>query len=286
MATKDSGKSKSAAGRKSARKPRKSKAERADRHVLYEASVQCPEAEIDFVDAEFTRCRGRQARYLREDFCGTANTACEWVRRRDDNYATGVDLDAEVLAWGQEHHVEALSPAQRKRIALVNDDVLTARTPLQDIVLAMNFSYWLFKERRQLRRYFRRVLETLNDDGIFFLDCYGGYDAFRELKERTEHKGFTYVWEQVSFNPVNSHMACAIHFHFPDGSKLKRAFTYEWRLWTLPEIREILLEAGFSRTTVFWQGWDEDREDADGEFEPVESAAADAGWICYITAEK
>ncbi|MEQ8661952.1 MAG: class I SAM-dependent methyltransferase, partial [Gammaproteobacteria bacterium] len=139
-------KGKSAGGRRGKRGP--TQAEQADRHALYEASVQCVEAEIDFVDDEFMRLRGRRARYLREDFCGTGNTSCEWVRRRGDNYATGIDLDAEVLAWGEAHHVAALAPAQRKRIALVNDDVLSAATPLQDIVLAMNFSYWLLKERR------------------------------------------------------------------------------------------------------------------------------------------
>jgi hypothetical protein len=271
---------------KARRKRSPTKAARADRHVFYEAAVQSVEAEIDFVDDEFARRRGRRARYLREDFCGTANTACEWVRRRHDNYATGIDLDAEVLAWGEAHHIAALAPAQRKRIALLNDDVMRASTPLQDIVLAMNFSYWLFKERRLMRRYFRRVLETLNEDGIFFLDCYGGYDAFRVLKERTRHKGFTYVWDQASYNPVNGDLTCHIHFHFPDGSKLKRAFSYDWRLWTLPEIREILAEAGFGRTTVYWQGWDEDEETGSGEFYPVECADPDAGWICYIAAER
>ena len=87
-------------------------AELADRHVLYEAAVQCVEAEIDFVDAEFKRLRGRRAQVLREDFCGTANTSCEWVRRRRDNIAVGVDIDADVLAWGREHHVAGLKPAE------------------------------------------------------------------------------------------------------------------------------------------------------------------------------
>lgn len=268
------------------RKRRQSRAERADRHALYEAAVQNVEAEIDFVDGEFQRLRGRPARYLREDFCGTANTACEWVRRRTDNYATGIDLDAEVLAWGRTHHVAALSPAQQARVALVNDDVLAAVTPLQDIVLAMNFSYWLFKERRLMRRYFRRVRDSLTDDDVFFLDCYGGYDAFRVLKERTEYKGFTYIWDQASYNPITGELTCHIHFRFPDGSRLKEAYTYQWRLWTLPEIREILAEAGFQRVTVHWQGWDEDEETGSGEFYPAETADPDAGWICYIVAEK
>ena len=50
-------------------------AERADPHALYQQSVQCVEAEIDFVDYTFLARRGRQAKRLREDFCGTANTS-------------------------------------------------------------------------------------------------------------------------------------------------------------------------------------------------------------------
>ena len=44
----------------------------ADRHELYELAVQCAEAEVDFVDAEFQSLRGRKARFLKEDFCGSA----------------------------------------------------------------------------------------------------------------------------------------------------------------------------------------------------------------------
>jgi SAM-dependent methyltransferase len=265
---------------------KRTQADKADRHVLYEAAVQCVESEIDFVDKEFQVLRQRQARYLREDFCGTANTSCEWVRRRPGNYATGVDLDAEVLAWGEAHHVQSLKPKQRERIALLEDDVMHATTALQDIVLAMNFSYWLLKERDLLRRYFKRVRDSLVDDGVFFLDCYGGYDAFRVLSEKTKHKNFTYVWEQAAYNPVNGDMRCHIHFRMADGSRLRQAFSYEWRLWTLPELREILAEAGFSRSVVYWQGWDEEQEDGTGEFEVVETADADAGWIAYIAAVK
>ena len=63
-------------------------------------------------------------------------------------------------------------------------------------------------------------------------------------------------------------MLCHIHFSFPDGSKIKKAFTYDWRLWTLPEIRELLLEAGFQRATVYWEGTNEETEEGDGEFTP------------------
>jgi cyclopropane fatty-acyl-phospholipid synthase-like methyltransferase len=261
-------------------------ADQADRHELYEAAVQGVESEIDFVEKEFLALRGRRAHSLREDFCGTGNSSCEWVRRRVGNHAIGVDLDDSVLAWGQQHHVAGLKPAQRERIQLLHDDVMTVDTPPQDVVVAMNFSYWLFKTRDALRDYFKRAHAALIDDGVMFVDCYGGYDAFRELKEKTAHENFTYVWDQSSYNPVNGEMLCHIHFRFPDGSQMKNAFTYDWRLWTLPEIREILAEAGFSRSVVYWQGWDEDGETGSGEFDPVESADADAGWIAYVAALK
>ena len=80
-------------------------------------------------------------------------------------------------------------------------------------------------------------------------------------------------------------MTCHIHFKFPDKSKLKRAFTYVWRLWTLPEITELLTEAGFKNPTVYWEGTDEDGE-GDGVFTPDDRGEADAGWIAYLSAEK
>lgn len=270
---------------KGGKKGRNTMASKADRHVLYEDSVQCVEAEIDFVDETFKTLRNRKARLLREDFCGTANTSCEWARRRKSNRAIGVDLDADVQAWGRKHHVAKLRQGQQ-RVTLLNENVLDVKTDPVDVVLAMNFSYWMFKDRDLLRRYFQNVYEGLVEDGIFFLDAYGGSDAYREMRERTKYDDFTYIWDQASFDPITGNMVCKIHFSFPDGSRMKNAFTYDWRLWTLPEIREILLEAGFQRVTVYWQGDDEDSDEGNGEFEPAEHGEADDAWIVYISAEK
>ncbi len=261
-------------------------AQKADRHVLYQESVQCAESELDFVAETFRAIRKRRARHLREDFCGTANVACEWVRRHRDHTAVGVDLDAEVLAWGREHNVQSLPPAARKRIELLQEDVVKVKTRPVDVVLAMNFSYWILRDRDIMRRYFKHVRQHLTDDGIFFLDAYGGYDTFRVLRERTEYDKHTYIWHQASYNPINGEATCHIDFKFPDGSALRKAFSYTWRVWTLPEIREILAEAGFKRVVVYWQGTDEETGDGDGNFTPAEVGDPDAGWICYITAEK
>lgn len=261
-------------------------AERADRHVLYQLSVQNVETEIDFVDETYRELRGRKAKFLREDFCGTANTSCEWVRRRKNNRAVGVDIDPDPLAWGREHNVADLPEGGIERVELLQADVLEAETEPADCILAMNFSYWLFTSRERMVHYFKRVRSSLAKDGLFFLDCYGGYDAFREYQERRKVEGedFTYVWDQHDYDPITGSMQCYIHFVFPDGSKLDRAFSYHWRLWTLPELREMLTEAGFPRVRVYWEQSDEETGEGNGEFREAARGEADAGWIAYLVA--
>ncbi len=265
-------------------------AETADIHELYQLAVQHVESEIDFVDEQFEKIRGRKAALLREDFCGTGNTACEWVRRRETNRAVGLDIDQPTLDWGLEHNLGSLDDAQRERVRLINRDVLKPGDAVgNDAVLAMNFSYWLFMTREAMVGYFRSVRDSLVDDGLFFLDFYGGYEACREMTEDREidegPKSFTYVWDQHKFDPISGRMRCYIHFKFPDKTKIKHAFSYEWRLWTLPEIQELLAEAGFKKVTIFWEGADEDGE-GNGEFEPVTEGEADPSYICYLVAEK
>ncbi len=271
------------------RRRRSTLASKADRHQLYELSVQCAEAEIDFVDEAFKRLRKRKARVLREDFCGTANVCCEWVKRGSKRRAIGIDLDPEVLNWGRDNNLARLSGKQRERITLLQQNVLEAKTEQPDIISAMNFSYWLLKERGTLKQYFKSVHDALKEDGIFFLDAYGGYDSHKEIVEEREiddgGRGFTYIWEQAAFDPISHEMECHIHFTLADGSKMRKAFSYHWRLWTLPEVRDLLEECGFRNVTVYWQGWDK-RGEADGDFKPATHAEADAGWICYLTAEK
>tara|TARA_Y100001935_G_scaffold142133_2_gene117487 strand:- start:12361 stop:13185 length:825 start_codon:yes stop_codon:yes gene_type:complete len=273
-------------------KPKKKKssmAKLADRHELYEISVQCAEAEVDFVISTFHSLRGRKPRTMREDFCGTANVCCEWVKRSKKNSALGVDLDPGVLDWGRDRHVSKLDINARARLELIEGDVLDTKTEKVDALLAMNFSYWVFTERKLLLRYFEGAYKNLEKDGILFLDAFGGYDSFREIDEEREidedGKEFSYIWDQAKFNPITNHLKCHIHFSFPDGSIMRKAFTYDWRMYTLPEIKDILIDAGFSDVIIYWQGWDEDG-DGDGDFYKAKNADADAGWICYLAAIK
>jgi hypothetical protein len=266
---------------------KKTMAQRADRHKLYEKSVQDVASEYKFVSKTFRKLRGRRPRYMREDFCGTASMCCEWVKRSKQNIAVGVDIDPEVLAWGRKHNLSRLNKDERKRITLVQEDVCTVKTAdPADVILAMNFSYQLFITREKLRDYFRKVRKSLVKDGILFMDAFGGYEAYQEIKEKRKYKGFKYIWEHASYNPIDGRMVCHIHFGFPDGSKLKKAFTYDWRLWSLPELRELLAEAGFSKVTVYWEEVDKKSGEGTGVFSPATVGDADPGWICFLLAEK
>jgi SAM-dependent methyltransferase len=260
-------------------------AEMADIHELYEESVQNVENEVSFLSTTFRELSGRTAYTFREDFCGTASLACEWVGQGGEYSAVGVDIDSSVLEWGRQNRVARLDVADQARVRLIESDVQTVDAPKVDILAAFNFSYWIFEERTQMVAYMRRCFDALNDDGILFMDMFGGPESFEETREKTKHDGFTYVWHQAKFHPITNHMQCYIHFKFPDGSKLKRAFSYAWRLYTAPELRDMLHDAGFGNVTVYWEGEDEDGE-GNGIFTPNDKGEADLAWIAYIVAEK
>jgi hypothetical protein len=259
----------------------------ADKHRLYELAVQSPDSEVEFISRTFRRMRGRPARSIREDFCGSAAFACEWVRTHRENTAVGLDLHKPTLAWGRKHNVSKLDEAARARIHLLSRDVMHpgSGTRGMDAVVAMNFSYWVFKTRPLMRRYFEAVRGSLVRDGVFYLDHYGGYEAQREQTERRRCAGFTYVWDQAFFDPITHDYRCHIHFDFKRGPMMKRAFTYDWRLWTIPELREMLEEAGFRRSTVYWEG-DDGRGGGNGVFRPRKVGESCATFVSYIVAER
>ncbi|MBS0196136.1 MAG: class I SAM-dependent methyltransferase [Planctomycetes bacterium] len=259
----------------------------ADKHRLYEWAVQCPEADLDFADRVFRRTRGRLPSRLREDFCGTAATASEWVARRKTNTAVGVDLSAPTLAWGKANHVSRLPADAANRLSLLCRNVLSPgrQAKEMDMIFAMNFSYFVFKERDLLLRYLDSVRRSLNKQGMFVLDHYGGYEAMMVQQERRRQKGFTYVWDQAAYNPINGDKLCHIHFEFRDGSEMKRAFKYDWRLWTLPELQDAMREVGFRNVTVYWEG-DDHKGGGNGVFRAQKVGDPCASYICYVTGDR
>lgn len=263
------------------RTPSRFSAKTADKHDLYQRSVQDAETESAFIERVYKQLRGRAPQSLREDFCGTALLTATWVKRGPDRRGVGVDLDPSVLAWGKEHNIEPLGEAAA-RVTLHCQDVRDKVAEKVDVVGAFNFSYWIFFTREEMKNYFAHVRRGLKKDGVFLLDAYGGWESQEPmLEERAIKGGFTYVWDQDSFDPITHRIRNYIHFHFKDGTKLERAFTYEWRYWTLPELTELLGEAGYSDVRVYWDTSDDDEHEA---YKPRKRADNQPGWLAYITA--
>jgi len=267
------------------KQPALSMAEKADRHLLYQASVQNPDFELDFIDETFQSIRGRLATTMREDFAGTAISSCRWVNRRKENTAVAVDFDPEVLEWSRANNISKLTADEKQRIELIEDDVLTVSTEKVEVLQAYNFSYWFFQERSTMLEYFRRTREALVDDGLLFLDVFGGSECYQTQKEKRKVDGFKYIWEQAEFNAITNELKCHIHFHFPDKSKIKKAFSYTWRVWGARELREILAEAGYSESMVYRQKFDPKTDEALDEYIATDDAEDYACWLGYIIAK-
>jgi hypothetical protein len=252
------------------------------KYRLYEASVQNPENDVDFIIGEFKRLRGFEPQTLREDFGGTGYTACHWVSRGPEKRAWAIDLDTEPQAYGRKVHQTKLPEADRKRVEYIEGNVLSDYPFKADVSIAFNFSYFIFKERKLLLDYFKKARQGISDKGLFIIDTFGGTECGEPLLEETEHDGHTYYWDCDKFNPLTAH--CLYHIHFKhEGKKYEQAFTYDWRHWTVPELCELLLEAGFSKTEVYWEGEDEEGE-GDGNFVPAGDVENCESWITYICA--
>ena len=260
-----------------------------NKYSLYELAVQSPEHHIEMLVAMYRELRGKYAHRLREDFCGTFRLACEWVKRNRNNTAIALDLDEDPIRYGKSHHLKALTAAQKKRLTIMRQNVLTVTHDPSDLVIACNFSFYIFHDRRTLVNYFKYVHKSLADKGLFFLEVAGGPGMIEESKDVRPvfDKGkrkFTYIWDQKSFDPVHSRGKYAIHFRLPNGKLLENAFEYDWRLWSIPEIREAMTDAGFSDTTVYWET--EHKGQPTGEYMRSDMGDNAWSWIAYVIGMK
>lgn len=256
-----------------------------DKYDLYQKAVQSAETDVVFLRDVYKQLRKKSPRSMREDFCGTFSLSCEWVKLNPKHVGIGIDLDPEPLEYGLMKHYPKLRSNQQSRLTILRDNVLSPKLPPADIVSAMNFSYFIFKSRQSLRAYFKNALRTLKKDGIFIIDLFGGSLCQAEIEEKSKKSGFTYYWHQKCFDPVSNFAKFAIHFK-PDGQKkMVDQFTYDWRMWTIPELREMMTDVGFTKTHVYWEGTTRSGG-GDGKFKMVEVGESCQSWIAYIAAEK
>ena len=259
-------------------------AKTADKYELYQLSVQSPEADIAFLRRVYKKENGRPARHFREDFSGTGLLTAEWIGKGPKYTAEAFDIDPEPVDWGRARHFRKLGKAA-ERATLHLKDVREPSERAPDVRCAQNFSYWIFRTRAEMLDYFRRARDDLAEDGVFVLDAHGGPESTELREESSEMEaGFTYVWDQHWYSPVTGDIRFYIHFRFDDGSEMKRAFRYDWRLWSIPELKDILLDAGFSRVDVYWEGTSEDGETGNGIYRKTRYGTNDPAWVTYIVA--
>lgn len=253
------------------------------KYDFYENSVQNTEAEVQNLNKFYREVYGKNPFVLREDFCGTGMLMCDWVKQGKEYQAFGIDLDPEPIEIGKKRHWSKLHDDEKERVTYYNSNVLDPFERRADIIVAFNFSYFIFKKRQQLVKYFKSVKESLNKEGLFLLDLFGGPECIMPLEEETEHDDFSYFWDCKKFNPISNECLYAIHFKPKGGKKFHDVFTYDWRMWSIPELREILEEAGFSDTYCYWEGDDGDGE-GNGEFERSEDEDNCDSYVVYIAA--
>jgi hypothetical protein len=225
----------------------------------------------------------RDPHVLREDFCGTFALCCEWVKLGPLYRSVGIDRDREPLEYGGAHYKSNLSLEASQRVSIIQDDVLVIQKPKADIICALNFSYCIFKAREHLKSYFRNSLKSLKTSGVFVLDLFGGSQCYDANEEETEHedKMFTYFWDQASFNPLTNEAMFYIHFKRKGEKKREKVFSYDWRLWSIAEIQELLKEVGFHDVLVYWEGTDKNGEGS-GIFKKTKKGEACEAWVAYI----
>ncbi|EES01784.1 uncharacterized protein LOC8058944 [Sorghum bicolor] len=135
---------------------------------------------------------------------------------------------------------------------LANSTMSEATFPGRDIICAFNYSCCCLHSRKDLVLYFRHVCSALSKrGGIFVMDVYGGTSSERKLRLQRKFPSFTYFWEQDEFDIISRQTRISLHFQAGKKQMLKHAFTYHWRLWSIPEIKDCLEEAGFKSVHIW-----------------------------------
>jgi hypothetical protein len=220
-----------------------------NRYDLYELAVQEPAREARFLEA----VHGGGASCLAEDFSGPASICRAWLAMGAQRTAIATDRDPEPL----EHCVRRLTEQHGRdavdRLTISTSDVLAAGGASRHH-RGVNFACCELHERERLVTYFRHALFRLNQGGVLVVDTYGGENAFASgvsvVEIDTDEGTVVYEWEQAGANPLTGRVSNAIHFTTPDGARMEHAFVYDWRLWSVPELREAMREAGFASTEV------------------------------------
>ena len=260
------------------------------RYLLYESSVQSPQWYIEYLPQFHYLLLGKEVFRLREDFCGSGKISCEWVKASKENRAVGLDIDVCPLDYANRVNKSILTEEQQSRVNFIQQNVMVPTEEKFDLIGAFNFSFFALHERQELIQYAKAAFMSLKSSGTFFLNVAGGMGILK-TRQRDQYVNipgfgsFQQLWEQGDYNPITSVNEYAIHFMHSSGECLNDAFVYQWRIWQIREVREILAEAGFKKSVVFWER-DNKNGEGTGEFFITESPRNAHSWVAYIAGIK
>lgn len=266
----------------------------------YRWATQDPAAQAAVLAEIHRRVRGgHEARILREDFAGNGADAVAWVAGGRGRRALAVDADVPTVEHGRAR-AQRLLGRRAASIEWFADDVHAVRAPhaaRADICSVLNFSIGYLHTRAALLRYLGHARDALAESGVLVLNTFGGPDALRPHSDRHaivpgREKGvarlapFDYVWETRSYDAATARIDCRIHFEWTDAAGTPRriddAFVYQWRLWSLPELTEALLEAGFRRAQIWRHTVRQTRQGPRGWLRPVRRLIDAPVWVAYV----
>lgn len=262
--------------------------------LLYEIAVTNAARLAAFARAAHAGDRSHTPVVLREDFSGTGALARAWVALRETHSGVAVDRDVRVT-----RHIP---PTHRLRV--VTADVRDCRSRA-DVIAATNFAVGYFHDRPSLCTYLRHAHRCVRDGGVFFCDIYGGAGVWIAGTQRVrvhvpaDHqktgarvvipRSFTYEWQQITADPLTGMVQNAIHFSWREGNRTRRinsAFTYHWRLWSIPELRDAMHEAGFRESQVYTRLADAIDHEGNVHIAPAEPEDVRGDYVAYVVARK
>ncbi|MAE65650.1 MAG: hypothetical protein CMJ18_15385 [Phycisphaeraceae bacterium] len=250
--------------------------------------MQHPETEVRFLMKCYRRYRRAWPTRLKEDFCGGAHVAAEWVTMGDEMRALAVDHHGPTLRHAERVHAPLLE-AREGDLHLVCADVREITRPQVQVIAALNFSVLIYHDPASMLAYLRAARRSLSPDGVLVLDLFGGPGAMHPGEQTRSCPGdpeigiepFDYHWQQRDYDAVSGRIDCRIHFTLADGTRIDRAFRYDWRLWSIAELTELLRTAGFARAEVWCDRYEPGRG-RDGVFRPVRRMPACEDWVAYV----
>jgi hypothetical protein len=225
---------------------------------------------------------GKSPLVLAEHFSGSGALARAWPGTVPNGSSIAIDFDRTPLR----------KLARAKGVRAVCMDVRKS-THRADVIAATNFPIGYFHTRADLVEYLKHVRSLLNASGVFVCDLYGGSDAYttgltRKSLRAPDGTRVTYTWEQRSADPATARVTNALHFKLPargtrKAREIKDAFVYDWRLWSIPELRDAAAEAGLTDMQIYNRLADAIDSDGNVYVRPIESGAdLDDPWVAYV----